>query len=221
MPQQHNSRQRKASDVREPEIIAAAAEAFRRKGYANASLQEIADSVGLLKGSLYYYIDSKEDLLFAVISELDERALEMLERIYKTDAPAIDRLAEAVDAQTRYNIANVDTLAVHYHDFDELSDERRKPIVAQRKRYERLMVKMIEEAQAAGDIDADLDAKMVSYFLLGAVNWLYTWYDPKGPLGPAELGHLFRSLVMVGLIGARPDLKAELTASKPPAATNE
>src|ERR1700757_1955455 len=99
MPRGPKRAQRKSSEVREPEIIAAAGDAFRRKGYANVSIQEIADSVGLLKGSLYYYIDSKEDLLFAVISELDGRALNLLEQIYKSDLPAIERLAEVVETQ--------------------------------------------------------------------------------------------------------------------------
>lgn len=219
MPRGPKRAQRKSSEVREPEIIAAAGDAFRRKGYANVSIQEIADSVGLLKGSLYYYIDSKEDLLFAVIKELDGRALNLLEQIYKSDEPAIERLAQVVEAQTRFNIANADTLAVYYRDFGELSDARRKPIIAQRKRYEKLLAKMIEEAQRDGDIDAELDPKMTSYFMLGAVNWLYTWYDPNGPVSPDELAQLFRSLVMVGFAPSRLDLAGRAPAPEQPATT--
>lgn len=219
MPRGPKRAQRKSSEVREPEIIAAAGDAFRRKGYANVSIQEIADSVGLLKGSLYYYIDSKEDLLFAVISELDGRALNLLEQIYKSDLPAIERLAQVVEAQTKFNIANADTLAVYYRDFGELSDARRKPIIAQRKRYEKLLVKMIEEAQRDGDIDAELDSKMTSYFMLGAVNWLYTWYDPNGPVSAEDLAQLFRGLVMVGFAPSRLDLAARAPASGQAATT--
>ena len=48
---------------RRNEIYDVAIQVFNRKGYATASVQEIADEIGVLKGSLYYYIDSKEDLL--------------------------------------------------------------------------------------------------------------------------------------------------------------
>ena len=79
---------------RDREVIDAAAKVFYRRGYADASVQDIADELGILKGSLYHYIDTKEDLLFRLLSEthddvhaiLDEVAempdLEPLERLH-------------------------------------------------------------------------------------------------------------------------------------------
>jgi AcrR family transcriptional regulator len=60
--------------LRRREIIEAAAEIFHRKGYSETSVQDIAEAVGILKGSLYYYIDSKEDLLFQMLLEVHEGA---------------------------------------------------------------------------------------------------------------------------------------------------
>src|SRR5690242_21930048 len=73
------ARRSRAPRRRQQEIVEAAARVFHEKGYESTSIQDIADAVGILKGSLYYYITSKEDLLFEIIRGVHEEALKNLE----------------------------------------------------------------------------------------------------------------------------------------------
>src|ERR1700761_228 len=77
---------------RQREIIDAAAKIFHRKGYSETTVQDIADAVGILKGSLYYYIDSKEDLLFQMLLEVHEDAKVIVKETAALDLSALERL---------------------------------------------------------------------------------------------------------------------------------
>jgi AcrR family transcriptional regulator len=190
---------------REQDVIDAAAEIFRRRGYADTSVQDVADAVGILKGSLYYYIDSKEDLLFRVLLEVHEDARGVVEEVAAMDAPPLERLRTYVRKHVMYNTRNLTKIAVYYHDFELLSPERRKVIVEQRHVYERFVEGLIEEAQERGDVAAGVDTKLASFYLLGAMNWLYTWYRPGGPATPEQLADLYADLIVNGLVGAGRD----------------
>ena len=90
------ARTRGASRGRRAEVFDAAAQIFYEKGYEAASIQDIADQLGLLKGSLYYYISSKEDVLYEIIEELPRRNPELLRRHCGSDEPMMDRLRRSL-----------------------------------------------------------------------------------------------------------------------------
>jgi AcrR family transcriptional regulator len=120
---------RPSSKKREREILDAAAEIFHRQGYADTSVQDVADAVGILKGSLYYYIDSKEDLLFRVLVEVHEDSRGIVEEVGAMDAPPLERLYAYIRRHIEYNTRHLSKIAVYYHDFGLLSEDRRKVIV--------------------------------------------------------------------------------------------
>ena len=191
------------SKKREREILDAAAEIFRRQGYADTSVQDVADAVGILKGSLYYYIDSKEDLLFRVLSEVHEDANEIIEEISASDAPPLERLAEYIRRHVEYNARNLSKIAVYYHDVGLLSPDRQAKILEQRKRYESLVRSLVEEAQARGEVDPNLSPPLVANAVFGTINWIYTWYRPRGPASPEYLGRMYADLLINGITGAK------------------
>src|ERR1700733_2856056 len=77
---------------RQAEVTEAAIEIFWQKGYRAASIQDVAEKVGVLKGSLYYYIESKEDLLWRVIEDVHEEWSEILEQAGGLDVGPIERI---------------------------------------------------------------------------------------------------------------------------------
>jgi TetR/AcrR family transcriptional regulator, cholesterol catabolism regulator len=188
---------------RDREIIDAAARMFREHGYTDTSVQDVANEVGILKGSLYYYIDSKEDLLFRVLEDVHEDAKHILDDVGAMDAPPLDRLAAYLRGHVEFNLRNLAKVAVYYHDFAQLAPERRAVIVEQRRQYGDFVVGLIEEAQQAGDVAADLDPRVAGYSALGMVNWVYTWYRPVGEAAPEELANLIADIVVGGLRAAR------------------
>ncbi|MHB1468328.1 MAG: TetR family transcriptional regulator [Solirubrobacteraceae bacterium] len=188
-----------ATRKREREILDAAARIFHRRGYANSSVQEIADAVGLLKGSLYYYIDSKEDLLFRMLLEVHEDARVIVDELDELEAPPLERLREYVRRHIEYNAANLTRIAVYYHDSKLLAPKRRAAILDQRKLYEDFLVGLIEEAQLSGELDPALSPSLLTNGILGVINWIYTWYKPNGAVTPARLGELYGEIVTSGI----------------------
>jgi len=194
---------RAKSKKREREIVDAAAEIFHRQGYADTSVQDVADAVGILKGSLYYYIDSKEDLLFRMLVEVHEDAKGIIEEVEALDAPPLGKLHEYVRRHIEYNTRNLSKIAVYYHDFGLLTADRRKVIVKQRAMYQDFVIGLIAAAQERGEVDANLDPRLVANAVFGTVNWIYTWYRPGRSATPEQLGELYGELIVNGITGAR------------------
>jgi AcrR family transcriptional regulator len=184
---------------RQREIIDAAAEIFYRKGYSETSVQDIADAVGILKGSLYYYIDSKEDLLFQMLLEVHEDAKSVVTETAELDIPPLDRLRIYIQRHVEYNARNLAKIAVYYHDFALLTPDRKKAIVGQRNFYEDFVQRLISEAQERGDVVPSVSPRLISNAVFGVVNWLYTWYDPEGSATPEYLGKLYAEMIVSGI----------------------
>jgi AcrR family transcriptional regulator len=194
---------RRGSKKREREILDTAAEIFHRQGYADTSVQDVADAVGILKGSLYYYIDSKEDLLFRMLLEVHDDARGIVANVRAMDLPPLERLRIYIRGHIEYNARNLSKIAVYYHDFGMLSPERRKVIGKQRALYEDLVMDLITEAQERGEVDKSLDVRLVSNAVFGIVNWIYTWYRPRGKVSPEHLGQLYAEMIVNGITGAK------------------
>src|ERR1043165_9694593 len=94
--QRRGGGERKPRDERWSELIEVATDVFYAKGYDAASLQDIADRLGMLKGSLYYYIQSKEDLLYDVIKTVHEEGLANIESLAAGDGDAVERLRHVI-----------------------------------------------------------------------------------------------------------------------------
>lgn len=188
--------------ARRQEIIDAAIEVFHRRGYSAASTQEIADEVGLLKGSLYYYIDSKEDLLFTVLSETYELARAQIDLVEAMEGlEPLERLSEYIQAHVNFIAEHTTKMAIYYSDFDLVGEERRQVLIGQREQFESYITGLIVQAQEAGEVNRSVDAKMAAYLILGAMNWAYTWYRPDGRVSPRKLGKLAADLALNGLRG--------------------
>ena len=119
----------RASLTREEEIRAAAFRIFREKGYHGTSMQDIADEVGLLKGSLYHYIRSKEELLGRLFEGALESTLVELGEIAGDDGTASSRLAAMVTTYALAVVSNLDAVGVYMREWRELpAKELRAPL---------------------------------------------------------------------------------------------
>ena len=101
------------------EIIAAAARVFQRKGYHAATVQDIADAVGILKGSLYHHFKSKDDLLYFIVKEPIFRMYSRIGEIAASDLPASEKLRRAI-------LAHLDGFDQHYPTCSSISARGRR-----------------------------------------------------------------------------------------------
>jgi len=167
---------RKSRDRRQAEVTRAAVDVFSRKGYSAASIQDIADKVGVLKGSLYYYIDSKEDLLWRVVEEVHEHWSEILAETEDLAAEPVERIHAFIKLQVEWYLNNVDTVNVFFREWQYLSGERLKEVRERRRRYETVVRDLLASARAAGDVSPELDLRYATRFVLAAVNAVPDWY---------------------------------------------
>jgi AcrR family transcriptional regulator len=193
---------RQASHKRRKEIVEAASRVFHQKGYEGASIQDIAEEVGLLKGSLYYWIDSKEDLLYWSIKQMHESFVQVADGARDSQLPAIERLRHFIAAHTLMLAREVTKSAVFFRDFGHLEGERRDEILRYRHSYTTTVEELVESGQREGTVRADLTSHDIAVALLGMLNWTYTWYRAEGPRTPEEIGEGYAKLIIDGLRAA-------------------
>ena len=175
-----------ASTPREEEILAAAARIFREKGYHGTSVRDIAESVGLLKGSLYHYIRSKEELLARLFEGALEDTIRELETISSREARPSERLRDMVSAYVRAVTDNIDAVSLYLREWRALPAPQLTRVRARRRAMRALFEDVIADGVRAHEFAA-ADAKIAALAILGMCNWLYEWYRPRGRLDADEL----------------------------------
>ena len=186
---------------READVLDAAIEVFYTRGYDAATIQDVADKVGVLKGSLYYYIDSKEDLLHRILTESYEQSRVLLAEAEALDAPALDRLRHYFEAYVLWYLRNVERVSIYFNDWKSLTGARRTEVLQQRAVYEQFIADHIDEAKRDGTVSEAIETKYAVFFLLGAVNGVPVWYRRKGPDSPEHIAAAYADMVIATLQG--------------------
>jgi TetR/AcrR family transcriptional regulator, cholesterol catabolism regulator len=130
---------------RRDQILEEAARLFGRRGYHATSMRDIGEAAGILAGSLYAHISSKEDLLYEIVLRAAERFIDEVTSIAAEDAPAEERLRRAMRAHVAVVASNVDAAWAFHHEWKALSGERLQEIRRLRRRYERLWDGIVRE----------------------------------------------------------------------------
>ena len=186
--------------MRDAEVLETAAEVFARRGYAAASVQEVADDLGILKGSIYYYIKSKEDLLFRLLNAVHDDLDALLQEVVALpELDPLERLCEYVRHQLSYNLRNLVRISVYYNDIDQLSDDRRKTILRRRKTHEDFIVNLVLEAQRGKLIDETREARLLAYNVFAILIWPHRWFKPRGRIQPEDAVEACVAFVRGGL----------------------
>ena len=172
--------------TREGEILTAAARIFREKGYHGTSIQDIAEAVGLLKGSLYHYIRSKEQLLARLFEGSLGDTIAELETIAARDATATERLRDMVRVYVMSVTANLDAVGIYLREWRSLPAPELARVRARRRAMRRLFEDVISEGIRRKELSV-ADPKIGALAIIGMCNWTYEWYRPRGRLTPVAL----------------------------------
>ena len=182
---------------RKLEILRGAAAAFRDRGFEGAGMREIADAIGMAPAALYYYFESKEDLLYFCQDYSLDRMLEAGTAIRKEKVAPAARLRKLIEAQLTCMLDELQGSAAHL-EFDVLPPRLLKKVVAKRDRYERLMRGVVAQGMKAGAFRKG-DPKLVTLAILGALNWTIKWYRPEGGHSVARIAREFADYLIKGL----------------------
>jgi AcrR family transcriptional regulator len=183
---------------RRSELTRQAARLFAEKGYHGTSIGDIAEALGVQKGSLYAHIASKQELLWEIASEGAAAFHAALDAI-PPDAPAVARIRQAMRAHLRVLSEQLDVATVFVREWRYLGDERREEFVAERRRYEERIRELFREGRDGGELRSDLDVSAAALLFLSAANWAYTWLQPGRDTD--ELAERFFRLLVDGMRG--------------------
>ena len=179
------------------EILKSAAVAFRKMGYHGATVEHIAASLRMEKGNLYYYFRNKEDILFACHQYSLDRLLALLDDIEQRGGPADEQLRQLIVAFVHIILDELHGTAL-FLDLEALSPAHRKAVITRRDRFDHGMRQVIQRGIRSGAFGRS-DAKLLSFAILGAINWIPRWFSPDGPSSSQEVADLFAEYLLAGL----------------------
>lgn len=176
-------------------ILTAAARLFRQRGFARATVRELADVVGILSGSLFHHFRSKDEILFAVMEEvIAEMDTALAAAIAAADSPE-GRLRALISTQLGFiHGPRSDAAAVLIYEWNALAPESRDRLLAGRQAYFARWHEVLSQAQAEGL--TRLEPVVLRQLLHGAIVWTANWYQPGGALTQVELEEAVLSLAL-------------------------
>lgn len=180
------------------EILAAASEVFRKKGFHRAGMRDIAAALGVAVGKLYYYFRSKQDLLAFCQQDTLRRLLRTQELLEGLGLPPDRRLDLLVRGHLRCLNRGIPGSLAHL-EVEGLEAPLRRPIVVLRDRYERRLRELIAEGSREG-VFRDADPKLTALAMLGALNWTVKWYRPGGNGSLEVIEDSFAEQIVRGLL---------------------
>ena len=186
------------------DIVSAAAKVFRTKGYHAATVRDIAEEVGILKGSLYHHFASKEELLYLVVKEPIATMYRAMAKIAAADLTATEKLRRAIAAHLEAFDRHYPHLFVYLREREAVKRRFREKIGFSPKEYYRCWQQILREGVENGEFRSDFDIQVTSYGLLGMLNWSCEWYDPQGRLSVQEVAEQFTTLALAGLAADKP-----------------
>lgn len=185
--------------TKDSEIFDAAASLFKQKGFHATSMQDIADAVGMQKGSLYYHIASKEELLFRISHAAISAITEQLEEIAVAPLTPSKKLGAVIQIHVKTLCDKLDLMSVFLKESNTLTADQQAQILAYRRRYEELFRGILRAGIEAGEF-REMDVGAVADALLGMLNWMHQWYRPDGRLTPDEIADIFTDLALHGIL---------------------
>lgn len=177
-------------------ILKVAAALIRQKGYNGASLQEIANKVRIHKSTIFHYFKNKEELLLRILEEsVDEVTSDLRRIVNNNNLKPEEKLKDAFDNHLCSMLEkHSDNVNAYLYELRNLSEKNRNIYLGKRKRYEKDFERIIKEMKAEGFFRG-LNTKMVTYGILGMLNWVAKWYKKEGPLSPKEISDIFYKMV--------------------------
>jgi AcrR family transcriptional regulator len=184
--------------TRRSELTREAARLFAERGYHGTSIGDLAEAMGVRKGSLYAHIASKQDLLYETMREGANAFHAALDAIDER-LPATAKIRLALRGHLRVVSEQLDVATVFVREWRYLEGERREEILRERRRYEERFRGLFREGRELGELRTDLDEASAALLALSAVNWAYTWLPPGRDTD--ELADRFYALLIDGMRG--------------------
>lgn len=188
------------SDARWAEIVQGAGRVFRRLGYGQSTLEDVAAEVGINRATLYYYVGTKEELLVALLHDPIEQLRVRLEAVANLDQPATERLAAALREYVR-TMEELPELFIFLGEnvHKVMSGPEADHLRENADRYGRVLTGVIASGVKNGEFRSDVDPQVAVMGILGMYNWIHRWYRPGGKRTLTDFGEIFLEMALSAL----------------------
>ena len=204
--------ERIAYDEKLERILRIAAEVFAEKGYHQASIRDISRATGVSLAGLYYYVESKDELLFRIQEHSFATLLDKLEELLAGVEDPHRRLRLLIENHLRFFVANMKEMKVLSHEAESLTGDLRRKVDAMKRQYSGVAAGLIREI--AGEHPA-IDLRVATFSLFGMMNWIYNWYRPDRDVPVDELADDIHRLFLTGLLPLEDDVPADAARTAP------
>ena len=167
-------------------VIEEAVKLFYERGFTGTTLDDIAAELGVTKPFIYTHFRSKVELLAALCTPTIELSLEAVAQAARTHGTPAERLYRAVVDFTRVVLSRQANIAIYFREEKNLSPEALAEINTLRRKFDRVLSKLLDEGVAAGEFEIK-DVNLAALAIGGMISWAYTWHRPEGRLALDEL----------------------------------
>jgi AcrR family transcriptional regulator len=188
-------------DRRLAKILVHATNVFCEKGYAAASMRDLSRASGVSLSGLYYYFESKEELLYLIQKDTFSTIVARLrERLEEVSDPA-ERIRCFILNHLEYFLTNQKAMKVLSHEDEVLANGFRSEIAAIKREYYRICIELLDNYKRATGLEFSSRTAVLSLF--GMMNWIYTWYNPRVDADARQLAREMGDIFLRG-VGAAP-----------------
>ena len=181
------------------EILRAAARLFQQQGYDATSMNDVAGALKLSKGGLYHHFQSKDEILFNLMSHAMDISEERVIAPAKQIADPEERLRTVIRRHIAVVLSERDReITVMLHENHPLSPALRKRINGRKKDYVHFLENLITEVQRARGSKGAVTPRAAAFALLGMLNWIYQWYRPEGSLQEEDIARQYTEIFLQG-----------------------
>ncbi len=184
--------------LKQEQLFNTAASLFAEKGYHGTSISDLAQAMGMRKGSLYHYFKSKEELLFRLLDEYITEALTEIEKICALEVTPTEKLRQFMLFYSSFYAGDRDRLVLLINDIDKLGESYRLQVIEKERRYYRALTGIFSQLQVAG-IMKPIPPAVAAFAFFGMVHYTCKWFHKDGAITAEELSEMFLEIFTKGI----------------------
>lgn len=199
-PEHERAEKTERYDLKLKEILHKSAQVFAEKGFHNASVRDISRETGISLAGLYYYFQTKEELLYLILEDTFDSVLRNLEdSLSQYSGP--ERIRFFVENHLKFFVDNLAQMKLASHESESLQGHYWSEIQKKKRAYFNRLVEILRRSASEGGGVARVDPKLAALALFGMVNWIYTWYDIRKSRSIDEVAIAMSEIFLYGYLG--------------------
>jgi len=183
------------------EILRTAARLFQQQGYDATSMNDVAAALKLSKGGLYHHFQSKDEILYDIMSHAMDITEERVINVARRVEGAEERLRTLIRLHIGVVLSAEDReITVMLHENHPLPPALRRKINGRKKDYVHFVENLVGEVQRQRNSSSQVTPRAAAFALLGMINWIYQWYKPEGSLTGDALVRQYTDIIFRGIL---------------------